>query len=109
MNALSKDHGIRPGILFKSKPISKFYHIKSGSVEEHVYTEKGKTEFISLRKDECILFLDIVYDPFTKSHYFRFLSNSKILVIPFVKGQTIKALKANFEIKSSKISDVDKQ
>ena len=109
MKALMKDHKIEPGTLFKSKPENKFYSTKNAGVEDYIFIEKSKNDYITLKKDECILFIDVAYDPWTKQHFFRFLANSKILVIPFIKGQTIKALKANFEIKISNVSDVDKQ
>lgn len=104
LNKTLKDkHGIEPGTIFSLKGKNRNFHSIKGEVVDSVYESKQQSGFITMSADECILFLDVVYDPWTRTHYFRFLADTKFVMIPFKKGKTIKFLKTIFDIKSNTV------
>jgi hypothetical protein len=101
MNTLERDHNIVPGTLFVMKDFKNFYNTKNGEIDDFHYTTRGKVEYAIVKEKECIMFLGVTYDPWQRQHYFRFLFDNKIVVIPFQKGKTIRMLKTTFDIKSN--------
>lgn len=105
MKTLEEKHGIAPGTIFSLKQKDRNFHSIKGEVKDFVYESKQQTSFVTIHANECILFLDVVYDPWSRAHYFRFLSDTKFVMIPFKKGKTIKFLKTIFDIKSNTIPE----
>lgn len=55
-------------------------------------------ERITINHDDCLMFLDVVYDSRSWRHYFRFLFGDKVVGIEHKKGKTMTMLKKEFEV-----------
>jgi len=101
-DTLTKQKNVSKGALFVLKKRIMFYHL-SGLPDENGTLHnamENKQNFIifPMKQGECILFLDIIWEPFTKHHYIRFLHNKNIVAIDFKKGFTFRMLSKNFDI-----------
>ena len=108
MSTLARDHNIFPGTLFVVKEHKVFYNTKNADIDDFYYTTRGKVDYVIVKEKECMMFIGVTYDPWQRIHFFRFLYDNKIIVVPFQKGKTIRMLKTTFDIKTNTTTTNDK-
>lgn len=98
--SMERDHGIKPGTLFRTKQPAFFMTLKGDVDKDKVVItppEQGYLKHTTLPEGSVFMFVDVVYDPFIKAHFLRFLAENKIVGIRFAKGKTLSGLKADYE------------
>lgn len=96
MQAMVKDHNMGPGTLFAFKGPFHFQKYNVEINEQKVVTTESlgrHTSSYLLPPGEPILFVDVVYDPYLRRHFLRFLHKDQMIAVPFKKRETIKHLK----------------
>lgn len=55
----------------------------------------------------CVIYLDVVWDPKLRCHFFRFLTGSKILGLRYTKGETVSEICNTFKVVRKGTHDID--
>jgi hypothetical protein len=59
--------------------------------------EQGYLKYTVVNEGDLLMFIDVVYDPYVKSHFLRFLVNDVILGLRFKRGKTLSRFMRDFE------------
>jgi len=97
MQCMEKDHNIGSGTLFVFKEPMYFAKYNVGVDERGVVVAVPRGHYFqhyTVPAGEPTLFVDVVYDPYMRSHLLRFLHKEEMVAIVFKKGETIKKLKS---------------
>lgn len=100
MIAMERDYGIKPGTLLRSKKTDFLMLLKGNVDEDKIVTtapERGYLSGVSLPDKTVLMFIDVVYDPYIKAHFLRFLQKNTIVGIRFEKGKTLAKLMQTYD------------
>jgi len=100
LTMMERDHDISPGTLLRTKE-TLYFKTLSGNVDSNKIvtsvSEHSYLTFTKIEKKSLLMFIDIIYDPYAKAHFLRFLLKDTFVGIRFKKGKTLAVLKRDFD------------
>lgn len=97
---MERDHGIKPGTLFRSNGVNWLMKLTGNVDKDKIVSSppaQGYLKHVPVYEGDMLMFIDVVYDPYVKHHFLRFLHDSKIVGLRHTKGKTLASLKKDFE------------
>lgn len=100
LTMMERDHDIKPGTIFRLKEKQWFPSCAGDIDEDKVIVSKPQRGYMIQRgiaAGEILMFVDVVYDPHIRKHFFRFLHGDKMVGVQHQKGKSLKLLREIME------------